>query len=335
VHLWRMPATDPRERTFGGFLPLERVSTGQWPVTEGVLLGSGRACLRFIVEQLKPKRMFVPFLVCDSVTLPLREAGVDVVFYGVDEQLKPLFIDALGANDLLLAVDHHGIRHAEVEALVRQHGDRVVIDLTHALYAPVVNGCWAFSSIRKWFGIPDGGLLHAPVAVDVPAERNTHYIMDHLVLRLLEGEGEASLTAHRRNNAMMRTNPTRASVVSEALLRHTDREQARAARLSNFRALHALLGAHNRLSIDPERITGAIAYPFLPHVPIAHEQLHARGLFVPCYWPDVLQRSDPEGRFEVDRMLARNILPLPIDQRYVVEDMREVVRRIMELLSSA
>lgn len=309
---------------------MERADQGPFPITEGALLNAGRACLRLIIDRLRPRRMHVPFLICDSVLLPLREAGVEVVFHGMDDAMRALFPREMAPDELLLVVDHHGVRADTVADAVRRHGPRAVIDLTHALYAPVQKGQWAFASVRKWFGVPDGGLLHAPVGVDLPEERNTVYSLDHLVLRD-RAPGAEALAAYAMNNGLMRTVPLRASMVTEALLLHTDREAARKARVANFNALHALLGGDNRLPVDPDGVTGAIGYPFLPPAPVPHRALHARGLFVPCYWPDVLQRADPEGRFATDRRLAQEVLPLPIDQRYTPDDMEEVARRVKAL----
>lgn len=298
---------------------------------EGILLTSGRSCLRAIVDQLRPARMWVPFLICDSVPSTLREAGVEVMFYGMDDQARPLIDDLAGDEAPILAVDHYGVRGDAVQALIDRFGQRVVIDLTHALYAPVPAGHWAFSSIRKWFGIPDGGVLHAPYPIAIGNERNDRCLMDHLVLRG-KGYDDEALALHRVNNAAMRSDPVRASLVSEALLSHTDREQGRQARAANFKALHQRLSRHNRLEFDPRAVRGPLCYPLLPERPVEHARLHASGIFVPCYWPEVLHRPDVEGRSGQSRGLARWVLPLPVDQRYTPADMEEMLALLEPLL---
>ena len=63
------------------------------------------------------------------------------------------------------------------------------------------------------------------------------------------------------------------------------------------------------------------------------KQLQAQKIYIPTLWPDVFDICQPEDR-EYD--WAANILPLPVDQRYDVEDMKglmDAVEEAMELIS--
>ncbi len=312
-------------RTYGGFIGWGPPGPQEipWP---GQLLASGRSCLTAIAVQLKVSTFHVPFLICDSVVAPLREAGMNVRFYRVDEQARPVLEDIPDDGGAVLSMDQYGVRPDGEQALVQAFGDRVVLDRTHALHNPVPPGHWAFCSLRKWFGAAEGAWLQGPVPVPLPVERNTQYRLDHLLLATVGHTGEA-LEAYRHNNALMSLLPQRPSLVSERILLRADREAAQHARIRNFQRLHQRLGTTNRLIIDPERTTGAICYPYQPTTPVALDTLHAAGIYAPRYWPEVLQRADPEGRFKVERALVQEVIALPVDQRYTPDDMDAMLER--------
>ena len=48
-----------------------------------------------------------------------------------------------------------------------------------------------------------------------------------------------------------------------------------------------------------------------------------RKVYVPCLWPDVKENA-------LEEEMAQNILPLPVDQRYVDGDMEEILERLAE-----
>lgn len=110
-------------------------------------------------------------------------------------------------------------------------------------------------------------------------------------------------------------------------------------------------------------ISGAYAYPFwpvsgLPAGAALRQGMIQQKVYVPCLWPEVggdvleIKGDTPEVKGDAlakegcppenkhspakeERMLeeemAQNILPLPVDQRYSIEDMEEIVRRLLSL----
>lgn len=59
------------------------------------------------------------------------------------------------------------------------------------------------------------------------------------------------------------------------------------------------------------------------------ERLAAEAVFVPTLWPNVLEERSPDSwayRY------SRDILPLPVDQRYGVGEMRIVAREVEKCL---
>src|SRR5262249_7055461 len=126
--------------------------------------------------------------------------------------------------------------------------------------------------------------------------------------------------------------PRAMSTVSARLLAAVDMDVARACRQRNFETLHAELGSLNAIAapLAGAAADGPMCYPFLPAVDVDRSALTRAGIFVPTLWPEIESRR--ECRFEWERMVARRLLPLPIDHRYGPDDMSTLARTLGQVL---
>ena len=84
-------------------------------------------------------------------------------------------------------------------------------------------------------------------------------------------------------------------------------------RKRNFEILHSALGATNELRIT-QIPPGPLCYLYMTNkAEKIIELLQAPQVYVPMYWKDALNKLDEKGR---QAYYVKNILPLPIDQRY-------------------
>ena len=60
--------------------------------------------------------------------------------------------------------------------------------------------------------------------------------------------------------------------------------------------------------------------------------LHSRKIYAPILWPDVLERCEPES---LEYLLAVDLLPLPIVQRYGMDEMKIVADAVQEGIKGA
>lgn len=141
------------------------------------------------------------------------------------------------------------------------------------------------------------------------------------VLGRLERPASDFLGEARANNARFAEEPMSAmSPVTESILRAVDYGWARRARERNWAALHEALGASNLLEVAASE--GPFMYPYLvDDARGVRERLAERGVYVPTLWPNVVEDC---ARGSVAWRYARDILPLPVDQRYGLEEMVRV-----------
>ena len=320
-------------KPIGGFFELEAGGAAP-PFHAGAMaFCSGRACLRRILEETRPRRALVPFYICDSALVPFDALGVPYTFYPLTASLEP-DLPAHAADDAsVLYVNYFDLKSACAQRLVSWGGGRVIVDDTQAFFRRGYSGGWSFNSARKFFGVPDGGYAYGsglPSGPACPRLEDVRY--DHLVNRLL-GRQAIAYQQYVESEAAVSASPRRPSLLTERLLANIDYDGARAARRRNFALVHDRLGPLNRLSIAAEPLADAVpfCYPFMPDRPVLRDALWRRDVFVPQLWPEVIERG-VDG-FEWERDLARRLLPLPIDQRYGAGDMEHVCHEVAGILA--
>ncbi len=315
----------------GGFLPLELAPPREPYHIGAVALTSGRACWHAILRSCRPSRVLVPFYVCDAVLQPLSATETPFVFVPITDEFEPDLQRGPGPGELLLLVNYFGLLTSVADAYVGSHPGRVVVDDTQAFFRrgnPA--GGWSFNSARKFFGVPDGGYLYGPAAGIDELPPSASNDCDHLLTRLA-GDDERAWEEFKEHERRIGIEPRAMSVVSARLLGAADLSQARCRRRSNFQVLHRRLGSINTIALPLDMDDEApMCYPFLPAVDVDRRALSNAGIFVPVLWPELERRREPG--FGRERLIARRLLPLPIDQRYGPDDMDRLAEALLDLL---
>lgn len=319
-------------KTYGGFLGLEPVALSPRlsEYHDSVALSTGRSCLRLIVTALRPRRVYVPFYMCDAALSSLQDAHADLVMYGINHELVPDERPAPASDALFIFVNYFGVLGPTASALAARLGNRIVVDNAHAFFHRCPTGSWWFNSARKFFGVPDGAYLQGPV--ELPAERLSaaEAGLDHLVLRA-SGDLTQAYAAFQHYERGLDSEVRAASATTLNLLRCVDYGAVAARRRANYLVLERLLAERNRLHVKLSRDDVPVYYPLLPSKAIRHELIR-RGVLVPCLWSEVIGRAG--GSFLWERELAALLCPLPVDQRYDSQAMEEIASRALEALDS-
>jgi hypothetical protein len=315
----------------GGFFELELPGGGAPYHEYAFPMASGRACLRRILECLRPRRLWTPFYVCDAVLPAIQRAGSTVQFYAIDDALDPVLPQGVpAADEVVMYVNYFGIKGATAARLAGSFGRRAIVDDTQAFFQKGYAGSFSFNSARKFFGVPDGGFAYGDGLEDAPVRQPQDVRCDHLVNRLL-GRQQA-FEQYRQSEACVSDAPVAMSSVSARLLANVDCASALAARRRNFGRLHELIGGRNRLAVSVDAASaGPFCYPFLAETPIPWDRVWSREIFAPRLWPELDGRRDRD-RFAWECELGARVLPLPVDHRYGIADMDRVAGVVAEVL---
>ena len=296
----------------GGYFELDP-GGGDAPLPNGVLLNSGRNALRHIVRRLKIRSIWVPDYTCPVVWNALRSEKCELRFYSVGSDMLPT--EGVPRSDFVLYVNYFGCCGKDVEVLAADYPN-LIVDCAQAYHA-APKGRASFSSPRKFFGVPDGGVANG-VGYEAPYEADDSSCrMRHLIVRREKGAeaGYALFRAASRtlDGALVR----RMSAVTAAALRKLDLEDAVRKRRANFAFLHERLKSSFPFALADDDVP--MVYPYVTDAaPELREHLRARRIYVATYWPDVTGCG----------WLRDAILPLPVDQRYGLDDMCRIMEAI-------
>lgn len=274
----------------------------------------------------------MPAYVCDSILSSLEFSAKECVFYHLQDgfQIGPEV--TLEESDLLLFVDYFGVcAEAVARVLERFPWDRVVVDCSQAFYQRAQPCLATLYSPRKFFGVPDGGLLVTAHNMRPPALRDdsSNTRMHHLVTRLSGSAAEGYASFKDAEASLVDPAPRCISILSERILQSIDYEDVQSRRSDNFRFLHDQLGSENQLALDGP-CNAPLCYPFLPRVNIDKRRLAELGIFVPTYWPEVADRPNLS---QFERRLLHGMLALPIGQVLdVPADLEFIVESVREML---
>ncbi len=314
-------------KEIGGYLELERFS-GQMLHEKALKLGSGRACLSYLIRQKGIQKILLPDYICDVVEKVCKAEGVAMQRYPIGDDLRPAALGTAENDKWLYLVNYYGQLTREEIIRYAERFPKLIVDNAHAFFEWPINGVDTLYTCRKFLGVADGGFLYTDCrGQELPPDESRER-MSFVLGRFERSAGEFFSEASR-NNDELPPEPRRMSALTENLLHAVDYERVKEIRTENYGILHKGLGRYNRLLV--RQTEGAYAYPLmLENGPEIRKRLIAQKIFVPTLWPNVLQE---QPKTSAAHRLAEQILPLPCDQRYGPEEMAFIIGAVENCLA--
>lgn len=305
-------------KPIGGYFELELPQRSEYHST-AIALNTGRNALEYILRARGYKHVYLPYYSCEVLLEPFRKLGVDYTFYHIDERLEIAAPMTLGDGDALLFINYYGLKHDYCEALVARYGKRLIVDNTQAFYALPTNGIDTFYSCRKFFGVADGAYLYCDQPLNMELEQDQSWQRMDYLLKRADISAEAAYADFRAQSEKLKDNPIRRmSHLTHRIMASIDYKQAATRRRENFAFLDEALKGKNRISLPLADDAVPMVYPFLTDDDGLRQRLIENKIFVAQYWPNVLDWCE---KGYTDHQLTKQLLPLPVDQRYGTEEM--------------
>lgn len=304
-------------REIGGYIELDAY-TGKMLHDDGIKLNCGRNALAYIIKAKNIKKLWMPKFMCDSCDKVLSDNRVEVQYYSIGLDFKPVMKEWDG---WLYVVNFYGqLSNDYLSSL----GQNVIVDNAQAYFQDPILGIDTLYTCRKFFGVADGAILYTDKYIEVE-EQDESFERMHFLLGRYERSASEFYTEYVDNNHFFRNEPIkRMSKLTENLLHGIDYEMIREKRTQNFAYLHEKLHSLNKLNLLAT--DGSFMYPlYIENGAEVRKQLQAKKIFIPILWPAVFNLCE-ENELEYD--MAKNILPIPVDQRYGIEDMKYIAREI-------
>ncbi len=301
-------------REIGGYIELDTY-TGKMLHDDGIKLNCGRNALAYLLKAKQIKKLYMPKFMCNSCDKVLADNDVDVVYYHIDLDFRPLISSWDG---FLYVVNFYGQLSNDY---IKSLGPNIIVDNAQAYFQEPIDGFETLYTCRKFFGVPDGAVLYTDKQIEIN-EVDQSYTRMHFLLGRYEKTAGEFYQEYVDNNHLFKDEPIkRMSRLTENLLHGLDYELVKTRRTENFAYLHEQFKAVNQLKLICP--SGAFMYPlYLPNGAEIRKKLQAHKIFIPTLWPAVFNICD-EGELEYN--MAKNILPIPVDQRYTIDDMNYIV----------
>lgn len=294
-------------------------------------LNSGRNCLKLIVRDFAPTRIYLPRYTCDVLREAFDSTGVELQYYSIG----PDFMPDLGKNfelrstDLLLYTNYFGINAENVESLVHAYSSNLIVDNAHSFFSKPLGNLATFYSVRKFFGVPDGGILAYRLKGDYAFSRDVSIERAAHLLKRIEYDPMVGYDDYRRSeDALVGKDVQLISKLSARIIAGIDYESVMRRRTENYSLLHSALADKNLLQSLPNFPPGPICYPLLVDDGMRlRDYLITNRIFVPKFWPSLLV-EDQLNEFE--RSLRNDLVCLPLDQRYGERHMRVIIDKVLD-----
>lgn len=312
---------DPCSVEIGGYLDIS--ANGALVLDKNaVYLNASRYCLEYIVRARKFSSVWLPYYGCHTLADTLKKLEVVVNFYYLNENLLPI-IPNNARHEPVVYINYYGL-HTQHCLKVINTFPTVIIDNAQAYHTPPFANCDCIYSPRKFFGLPDGGILfpgskieHLHLKKDISYDR-----IEHLFKRVdcgAESAYQASLMSrHKIASTGMRT----MSSITKAMLMQIDIDLSAKVRRENWNFLHQHLKDKNEFSFSLSEGEVPLFYPFLFKKTDLRTYLNNNKIFTPSYWPKVTEQVTASS---YEQHWVKYMHPLPIDQRYGLNDMSKIL----------
>ena len=314
-------------REIGGYIELDRYALPM--LHEGaVALNCGRNGLAYLVRARRIKKMAIPKFLCGSVSSVCEREGVEIRLYSTGMDFMPTDT-ALDPEEWLYVVNYYGqLGNDVLENLAGKYG-RIIVDNAQAYFQMPLEGVDTIYTCRKFFGVADGAFLYTDAMIEEELPRDESFERMRFLLGRFERTASEFYPEYAANNGLFAEEPIKKmSRLTENLLHGIDYGETKRRRTENFACLHEALQKMNRLQLSVA--DGAFMYPlYIEGGARIRRELQKDGIYVPMLWPDVLAVCE-KGELEHD--MADNILPLPVDQRYCIEDMEYLAQEVLRCI---
>lgn len=307
-------------KSIGGYFGL---TCGDNPLyyNDGIYLNSCRNALRYLIRTLGIQKIHIPVFTCEVIKKAILSENCKVLSYNIDENFFPL--QDIPKSDFILYNNYFGLTEDKVK-IVATIFPNLIVDNAQAFYSHVT-GRASIYSLRKFFGVPDGGILRGKDIPKLNLETSTSYeVMAHLLIRRDLG-AEAGYSSFIKDEEIISHYPVlQISSLTLSLLGNIDYKKVRQRRIENFLQLK-----ENLISLFPysknEEFVPLVFPLFIEDGNSLRNKLISNKVFCARYWPNVL---DDKNSSSFEKNLAKNIISIPLDQRYGKKEMEYILELI-------
>jgi len=307
-------------KAIGGYFGLEqRLESEFYPHL--IRLNTGRNCIEYILRARKYKKIYVPVFTCSAIMEPIHKLKLEFEYYSINTNLEPQEIKSLASDEVMLIINYFGLKSDLINSLSKVVSN-LIVDNSQAFFEPPIPDIDTFYTARKFFGVSDGAYLSTNCLLEGELPTEISWNRSEYLVRRLENDANDGYPGFLQNEKYLCGQEIKLmSNFTYRLLLGINYQSVKIRRNQNFQYLHLKLGAKNLLTNINIEIDGPMIYPLLVENGDIRTELINQKIFVATYWPNVLEENNKDS---IEYIFAKNILALPVDQRYGLLDMDKI-----------
>ncbi len=311
-------------KEIGGYIEFEHYHGKQYH-DNAIKLNCSRNALAYLIKLHGIKKLHIPYFLCDSVLKICKNYNVEVVFYHIGEDFLPEVPSADFTKEWFYLVNYYGQICNDKIIQLSKVIKNLIVDNVQAFFQNPVPNVPVIYNCRKFFGVADGAYLYSDKQLSDHIDNDISYDRMQFLLGRFEKTANEFYPQYVANNQFFETEPIKnMSMLTQNIMCSIDYSRIKKTREANFTYLHEEFYNINKLNLFvPE---GAFAYPlYIENGAKIRKLLQSEKIYIPTLWPDVFSVCNTN---DLEYKLAESILPLPIDQRYSITEMKFLIERI-------
>ena len=318
-------------KEYGGYFELEKLDDSElYP--EFLKFNYARTALRYLIRSKRITKIYLPYYICQSIIDAILAEHVEIEYYHIDIDLLPECEIQPLKHERLLFINYFSLLSNQEIRFVLDKYKYVILDNTQAFFSLPSNKIEAIYSCRKFFGVPDGGYLSGISPSEfLPFPRDKSGDRLNFLVGRLEDTASEHYAAYREQEELAGQQDIRfMSKFTQRILQAINYDRVQTCRYRNFEVLSKALSPYNLFSkMFPQ--SAPYGYPFyFKNSEKLRAILQKRNIYIPVLWKNVL---DLKSATEFECSLAKDLLLLPVDQRYPIDDMEYLGKIVQENLT--
>lgn len=315
-------------KEIGGYFELELRKSIEYH-SELLKLNSGRNAFKYILKVRNPKKVFIPNFICDSVLEPLEELKINYEFFNIDENFEIVQDVILKENEMIFYVNYFALKSEYIKSLADKYNDKLIVDNTQAFFDKPLKDIDTIYSPRKFFGVCDGGYLSTNKFLDEDLEQDESYASSIQILGRMDKNASTFYDDYQKAEQRLINQPIKQmSKLTQNILSSIYYKDVMKRRKENFEFLHKELGHINLIKIESDLEFVPFVYPLMIDNQDLRQKLIENKIYIAKYWNEVLNRQNIS---DIEKDFVNMILPLPVDQRYDLDDMKIIIKEIKDI----
>ena len=310
-------------------------------------MDSGRSAAKLLNTMIPEGVILLPSYICDSVISVYRERFA-IRFYKVHKNFMIDWGDMESKLDnqvtAVYLMHYFGQLQSEeflkkLDKKKQEYGFLIIEDTTHSIFTKSKTlGDYCICSLRKWFPVMDGGVLYAEQSLDEISlagiqKKRPSAKLEAMILKKLYLEGQLECNAVYRKifgeveeKLNMQKNVYQMSDISKAMLCCFSISEIKRKRMENYENIAEFISKNDLESALNGKGFVPLVYPiYIEDRDRFRKVMEQNRIYCALHWP--IKGTELEKNYDAE-IIYRNLISLPIDQRYDKEHMAYMKEQI-------